>query len=586
MSDVAFSATYGDLVLDQSPFALEFGSDFGAPQSVSAVIASLLIDGEIEMWQRDSNRTVSMTVLIEWSDMLTAAEAEASLIAEASKQRNLLTINPGDGWGPSNVFDTFRAQVTWLRDDEIEQQGYRRFQLTMQAAPNVRSTEVQIVAAIGTGVTPPTPNTVTVDDCSAIGGWTNDGDASTSLSVVSGAIQVVNGASPRGDVTMVRARRDGVVSMSGTPYLAVDMVKVVGSYAYLGSAALVLDGGSALLPFASGPSPDNSAYTRVWWNLVGVSSFSTMLLRIGMIGTATNLAGYAIDKVIRTNVDPSIGTARQQFRSLVVGGTARTEGSLQIQHETAALGDVLVQTMVDDGSGHQPACRQYRVAGGSVTSDSATASGSYSPLDAVTAETYDVPARTLPEGSYSILARVKAASTSTPLITVSARTRVGSVDAAASSTAEFVSLTAGAWQIVELGRLVLPPTAVPAGSSAVVRLTASTASRVDIDDLWLFHTTLGAYSLVSCGTGTPVIGGPFNRLWLDTATLDRPEPSIWLGTQADRSDARHAGGTEIRAQGTHVFTPGKVNLFTVTSNALNAAASLSFYPRWHSNAAA
>ena len=49
-----------------------------------------------------------------------------------------------------------------------------------------------------------------------------------------------------------------------------------------------------------------------------------------------------VDNINRTDIKPTIGTARQLLRSVPVAGSARAPGSLAIEHSTNALGDVLV----------------------------------------------------------------------------------------------------------------------------------------------------------------------------------------------------------------------------------------------------
>lgn len=595
MTDLVYRVIWGGLDLTDAPFGFEFGADWGAPQSAVEVIDSLLQDGEIEISPRDSNRTISFSVLVEGGDLHALAKAEELLAAQARKQRNEILVDPGDGWAAPFVLTTFKASVTQPRDDEAERQGYRRFNLTMQARPFVRSANPVVIEAIADGQTPSTPVTDTVDDCSVVGGWSRE--TTEAVSAHDGRIEVVKG-SPRPDRSIsLRVNRAGVFSLTGTPYLVFDVALLAGESAYWSTARLSVNGGELntadiaaglfMDPVAVGPSP-TPGMTRLWYK-PGPTSITTLQLRVGVIAREENLpafyGAFQIDKVSRTNEPPYVGTGRQQFRSLLVPGSARTEGSIQIAHETSSLGDVVVYTNADDGSGYQPPCRQYRSAGGSITVDPTTASGALSPLNTSVPETYDVPAHAVPDGSYSIMARVQAAVAGYTTLTLNVSTLMGSTELGTVTSNTIVNLTTGL-QLVELAAEALPVVPVAPGSVAKVRLKLSCPTDVKVDDTYIFNTTVGALSIVSCGTGTPTTGGDSNRLWIETATLERPHPSMWVGTLADKSDRRHVSATNnVRSEMPHQLVPGDVNLFTLCSNAEQAAASAELYPNWYFHAA-
>lgn len=140
MTALTPTLTYGSLNLTATPYLWEFGGDFGAPENASQVILSLLQDGDLEVSDRAGNRTISLTILVEGANLDALADAEAALELECRKERNELTINPGDGVGSSTVFSTFRAQLSLVRDDDWEQSTLRRYSLVMRALPHGRST--------------------------------------------------------------------------------------------------------------------------------------------------------------------------------------------------------------------------------------------------------------------------------------------------------------------------------------------------------------------------------------------------------------------------------------------------------------
>src|SRR5690349_7353347 len=83
---------------DYSVETLGEGTDWGSPEPIEQVIASLLQDGSIVVTQGYDNRTVTIRVIITASDSAALADAEAALFAEIGKA-NTLTYTPIDGFG-------------------------------------------------------------------------------------------------------------------------------------------------------------------------------------------------------------------------------------------------------------------------------------------------------------------------------------------------------------------------------------------------------------------------------------------------------------------------------------------------------
>lgn len=130
----------GDLVLTEAPFMVRFGTDYGTPENVTELLLSML-DGDIEVSPRTGNRTLSLPVLIEDADLAALADAEALLLAECDKARNEVYVDPGDGFAEPLIFDVFRGQVTFERDDNFEVAGARQYTVTFRALPFARSVD-------------------------------------------------------------------------------------------------------------------------------------------------------------------------------------------------------------------------------------------------------------------------------------------------------------------------------------------------------------------------------------------------------------------------------------------------------------
>ena len=558
------------------------GASFGSPEPKMVEIKSMLLDGSLARILNYENRSMPFQVEISGPTLDDVALGEAALMVEVRKGRNELKWLPPDEMAATSVFDIVWSRLDFTFDDKGEKRRKRVFALTFTAAPFARDDYETEVEALGTGGTPPTPSTATVDACTATTGWSlvtdpasGPGVVVTPVAVVDGGVQgelATPGATTEASVTL---RRSGLsATMTTTPYLVVTL-RTVSVWA-LASRVFTINGVVA--------APVAVAGSVFYFDCSAITTLAEFTVTSSH--TRTRLSGSIALNVLdisRTNVDPFIGSGRQLIRAFTVGGSARTTGSIQLEHETDALGQVLVYTNSDDGSGYQPPSRQERVDGGAVTVDAATASGARSPLNGVTPETYDRAARTLTPGVYAVVARLRGFGGFSGLAGVfwRAYTRVGSTNHGQVSNSlndGLITVDDTDWGIYSLGTALLPPVALPPGSDSFIRLDLRSTQAVEVDDMWLFNLTTGALTWVDCGTGTPAAGGASNRLWVDTASLDWPRPAVWVGTEADRSDARHAVGNEILSPGTHLLEPGVVNLFTY-SNAANVAASARYARR-------
>ena len=577
--------TYGSLNLTASPFGLEFGMDTGAPQNVYETLALLLQDGEVELSDRSSNRTVQFNVLIEGASLAALATSEAALIAETERALNIITIDPGDS-GPVTVYETFRGQVTLVRDDDWETARLRRYTVTVKAAPFPRSAaEVTAAALAATGTT-----TTLVDDGSATTNWTGTTNGvSATVAVVSGAVGVTTVTLP-GAVTIALTRTASITT-SSTKYLKIDWKPA----SQLGSPAVRAYGdGTELTRVAQTGLP--SGLTRTWFY---VPAASIAVLRLDSATDLTRMQpdtavrSFHVDNIDRTDVKPAIGTNRQLLRSIDVAGSARSPGSIAIEHASSALGDVLGYFFPDGTggqAGYSPPMRQYRVAGGpTVTADTALVSGSKEDLTTGTS-TFDIPYARLAAGSHVFMVRAQGAGASNNAATFNwtASTRVNATTVGSTTSGSFTvaALDRSAMNIFAIARIQLPTVDVNvASSTAAVRitLTATSAEGVTFDEGWLFNTTIGQLVQVACGTASPASGGAANRLWIEPATVGQPRPTVRIGFASDRSDAFYP--TSFAAWQMPQFLPPRVNVFTVTTNALDASVTLRNYPRWHTHAA-
>lgn len=612
-----FRLTYGELDLCDYPFALEFGADFGAPQNLTEALAFLLQDGEIELSDRASNRTIEFALLVEGTDQLALAEAEAALIAESEKPMNTLVMDPGDGYGAKSLYETFRGQVAFARDDNFELAGYRRYSVTMRAYPFVKSADevVAVAEKSGTTVDPPTVTEVTVFDGNSTSGWTG------TYQHLNGSLAVVDSGNPTftapgGSLNAAAAAsspglmfntRIGIVAnlaadVSTTKQLVVrwawDQSAPGGPTATWRSVdftCLVNEGTGSqqqLVRVEGTVSPPRSQYAEIVFTIpASLNALSSVRLTLSLNGQVSANGGQVdslfIDSITRSNANLASGTPRQLIRSIDVKGSARTQGRIAIEHQTSALGDVLAYFCPDDGSDYAPPLRRWKTAGGSPVSASTNVSAVRENLVG-NVFVADVPAQRVPRGRYLLVARVGGATTAAR-VSWDCRTMFGATDVGPLvSNARDVNLSGG-YQMVPLGRVQLPTRDLDDETPALVRIrlaaTVTTGTECFLDEAWIFNLSTGRLLQIPCGSGTPAVGGPANRCWIDPPTVSRPRPTVRIGTMVNRADARYAMDSVSSGWQFPEFKPPTTRVFTVTTDALDAAVTLTHAPRWHTHAA-
>lgn len=148
--------------------------DLGAPQPVTDLVQTLLLDGERPFGTRASNRTITLPLKITAPDMVTLTAAKEILMQLVDQQTWTLTWTPG-ATGLTQVFDCFRAQPTIYQWGFIPGQSTPIATLTLQfqALPYGRTspegqTQVLFASPLN-GVSAP-PAAVVVDNFSTVSG--------------------------------------------------------------------------------------------------------------------------------------------------------------------------------------------------------------------------------------------------------------------------------------------------------------------------------------------------------------------------------------------------------------------------------
>lgn len=574
MTNLLPTFRFGSLSLTEYPFSVRFGKDLGSPAQVVTAVESALRDGSITQVTKYDNRTVTISVLVEAPDMLTLAQTEALLIAEASKPRNEFAFNPGDGYAVDSVFDTYEASLTPEYDDDHDLNTVRIYTLTFEAHPWPRSTAKVTTLAVATAAA------TVIDSGSSTTGWTSPygGTLSTTGSAV------VSTYDPRVPVVFGGAstalERTGTIDTTVNKYIAVDyQASIPGYYAFK------VVGGEPVAEIRREPAAV-AGYTRSWFK-VGSETTSVAAIHLDVLhalSTATS-ATLSIDQVLSAATLPVSGTNRQLTRVVEPGGSVTAEGDVLIQHNSAGLGQVVAFSH-PIGGGYTPALRQWLSISATVVPYAIGVSGAYHSI--ATQTLYTVPISSVPQGDVQLWARLSKNSTAGSVtMTWLARSgfSTGGVGDTQDGSTTFNFVNFATWYMVPLARLTLPIGSVgPAGHVAISIQAAG--SGVIIDEAWLFAMDLGRLTVVDCGNGTPATGTVSNRLKISAPSVAQPYGAITTATSPDWSDAHTpAAASVICNQTGHRFNPAGSAIFTVTSEVVDASVSFEHYPRWHTSAA-
>ncbi|WP_235739004.1 hypothetical protein [Nocardioides alcanivorans] len=559
--------TWGDVEITDVPFGLIFGSNFGVGENLYEIIESELFDGSVVTSDFTENRTLAFEIgILDEPDMAGLELAGARLEREAEKQRSLITFDPGDGAGTPWAVETYRAKLEFNRTDEFEGALIRVYSVEMQAHPHVRSVEEIVIPAIGAGSGVPSVR-VTLQDPST---WTaTAGGSSQSVSTTDDGtgIAVSSGVGP------IVLTRTASVSFIGTPYLHVDY-SCPAEHAH---GLRVATPGEQLTPVGDPIAIGATRWRRIYALAVPAT---TPAIQFALGSSAESAPSMLrISGLVRSN-DPALfaGTSRQLFQKFPTHGTARTAGNLHIRHENP-LGEVLLHTWPDDGSGHNPSCRSRIASGPSSPADPTAASGFRTPLSAVNPLAFHIPIQQLPPGKYRLFARMKAATAGEALFEVTAGTAGLDIGDFGVEQWQPPVKIGTSYSLVELGSAMLPTARAAKGSeltSVIVLdvLSDFETSTIQFDDLYLLNASTGATVILPGGTHTQVfVGAP---------TIEHPFPSLMIGTKADKSDAV-AIEAAAKVWESNPWPPGFMNVFSVCGQP-NAAVSPSYFPRFLHNA--
>lgn len=585
--------TYGELALHPesaatySTFKVETVADeteWGNPESVIVAIKSLLQDGSVAQVTRMDNRTVTILVRITAESYDGLAEGEERLAAEVNSEGRLLTWLPPQVDAVPTVMEVVVAELGFEFSDLDENRLRRTYRLTLTCMPANRSADETLRAA---DPVPPAPDSITVtsvDTCDSTSGWSAT-DAATALTTSGGAVRarIIGipgqvGAPPSTESHSGSLVRTGSVSITGTPYLRIEVAPATPTFLINGLIAAVP------VMIDVNPATGNRRY------YLRVSSTITSL-RVTWVVQGNGGLDLAVFDVARVSALPASGTTRQRSFTLQVEGSARTQASLRVYDaETTALGqDVLVYTRPSVGA-VPPPLRPWRSSGPTVTTDSTLVSGAWHSIQTPVQSVFRIPAKLLVPGTYALMARLSLTSTAAPFtVESSVKMLTASRLPFGPTHVQSVVVTPAAsasYYVYDLARMTLPVSRVDETSTNFVELTLVANAAVNLDEAWLFNLDDGALSWVDMSADGPdLVLSRLSELFVNTATLSHPHPEFQVGVYG-RDDARRNADYKVRAWGVHEFEPGLTDVFAITTGSLAAQVDLSYFRRWHTHARA
>ena len=414
----------------------------------------------------------------------------------------------------------------------------RKWTLTLTCAPWARSADAVTVEALTAGAV---PSTLIVDACTSATGWTGSTGDAVTVETITGEVGV-QASDANGD-GLVSLHRVAAIDMTAHQFLLLDWSLFPGS-------AVTVQDGSAVVPEIARHLTTGGWY-QSWFGPVDPSAFSTGFRVSHFGGPSPELESIAVWRVQKSNMPPGT-TPRQLSRIIEVGGTERTPASVHVTAEngTDPLGGlVIVHTSPKDGSGYSPPLRRWRTSAstGPETGDAATYSGKYEPVGFTSGGFYaEVPTSALPEGGYTLVARLRCASASaatiywsTSTIFPDSTTQQGYANAVVP-----VTFPDGDYHLVPLGVVTLPSVRTSAGKVQIVIQASDDNPQIYLDEAWLFREDDDcALSIVDTAR---------SNLWLDSPGVSDSVETVWVG---DDSQTRVHPGEGLIAQGRHVLRP-------------------------------
>lgn len=451
--------------------------------------------------------------------------------------------------------------------------------------PSLWNLDAVLVTEAGTGYTPSYFDGATTATTALTYAWSGTANLSTTtatwtsptLAVVSGAVKgTVYGRSS------ASIRRTGTVTMSSLKYMR---LRGTASAYSDGQVTIADNGGAAITPISYSYNQTTGAYDIIINRPAGFAAIDITFSRTGGSISGTTGLFVASDQIDIT--DNPFASGKAQTRQVTIYGSQRTELSLTVLGLDAAgttpvaIGErVLVHTAAagTDSRAKFVGCRATSALAG--TSDSTAVSGAYNTLNTTgTPTSFTFPAATLLPGEYLVYTRLKGTSATTRTISYAAALDgAGSLDMSDPASGWYTTTLSvlTTYNIFPLGKLTLPPAGIEdASATLTIKVAASTASVVNLDEIWLAHDATGRVTLLDTNDSG------ISAVRLDAATVAAPQPSAWVGVAtATGTGAMMFAGGRILSFDQHMAEPGLLQISTVTPGCATTRVSALYYPRY------
>lgn len=527
------------------------GTSFGAARSVVEFVRDLL-DGSRAVRTGDDNREPSLRIELTADSDALLASGHAAIDRLVGSPSTLSWTLP-DRTAPASVFEVEDSIKEHLFDDFDATIHRSVIQVTFNCRPFVRTASRTVVPAVLS------TTSAVVDTCDSTTGWTPEHGT---VAVVSG--QINHARLQVGWSSLVRA---GAIDMSVTKYLQVEWTA---DYGLIFGAGYV-DNGQGMAEVRR--EDMGSGWFRSTFEAprsIPASGFRLSEVSPDSPGTTATLS---VRHVARTTTIGQGTTLRAKVSSLPPAGTVRSKASFHIASPDAnGLGDTLLLT-APSSQGFLPPYSPW-FSTGSRTTDASTVSG-YRFDIAAAINFFVAPATLFEEGKSSlVVARMRTTGTLTRTLNIGTETWMNGAVVGTSynvTAMPFIFTTVNVWEWKPIDIFPTPPNRVGPNGKVTIGLQGEAGLQLD-EILVLPVTPDTSLSWIKAGA--------FKHVWIDEPADGLPA-SVWVGNNADRSDAFSADSNVVTRDDTgHVVHPGGTTVTAVTTGVLDARTEANFYPRF------
>lgn len=615
------------------------GTTWGNPQPVEVVLNSLMRDGMLTQTESVGNREISVALRICASDPLGLQDGMDALYRAVGK-RTTLVWTPPDGYADTRVYEVETSSIEtgdgdwdleYLRNEVrvrlrlVCQPYWRETELTTEVAEGIPSVGTVVNAGTSTAnwSTPPAEvqnpnNTTTVVDPQPANMVAVDESAVAAKAYRVGSSRVVGGLGAE-DARRVKnlSTLTQAITVAAGAYLSFEVkfdVPVGRMVSYNGGGGSyqetgVLDtfaiaAGAASRTYYKVPPKSGDRYLTEAIVQATTNGFTRYTFRIDQPMSITGLS-WAGDQLVPYTDDPAAADrprikvrniavaetatlGKQVLKTLGVGGSARTTGSLHVAapSDAVALGKVLAFTVPQSkvSSGFRPDLRQWATTGATSTNNAPPSGAAYNSLGTTYGSTgspvFVVPASMFKNGAYTIAALAFHANAAAYDLSVEASLMIGGTVVATEelvTTVQQQVAEQGTWRYRVLGTMYLPAAAIQSPSTAAtVRFRFKSAAGASLDEVFALPTE-GDLTIVDCGSGT-VGATASSHLWIDSPSPEQPQGGYWRAATPLRADALSAWSSTA-VPGVHTFDAGQMLAFVSATDAQGPTVSFDFYKR-------